>query len=468
MFTALMCGILFKLGFMQWAPAQCSVMVGASQSISSLTELTSLSHNDVFPITEANGPTTKKVKWGTATSSMKTVFDTIYSPLFSTSAGLAGLLSDETGSSGGFVRAGSPTISLASLATSTLTSPIINMGGDVNGDMYQRVAGVFSRVGIGSTGQLWTASSTGLGEWRTFDGLFSNVTLSGLLSVSGTSSLATTSFSGPVTGVSATMSTFTAADAITAGNAVAIGDGTSVNSATVSSGHGTGYDCQTTQWMSQKFTSGPKYRSVKSITVWVGDSAANTVLTASIRANSAGQPTGADIGGLTGTVNINTAGSLARTITFATPIPVSASTDYHVIFRGPGTCNIYGNNSAGQGANSSANSGSTWSASNGALELSMTNIDTVAGEITPSSATSTFSSAMYNNFIGFAPSTISSGSTGSVVTGGVVTGLSGLTPGVTYYLSDTAGAISSSAGSNSRKVGIALSATSLLIKYDNP
>lgn len=81
MFTALMCGILFKLGFMQWAPAQCSVMVGASQSISSLTELTSLSHNDVFPITEVNGLTTKKVKWGTATSTLKVINDALYSPL---------------------------------------------------------------------------------------------------------------------------------------------------------------------------------------------------------------------------------------------------------------------------------------------------------------------------------------------------------------------------------------------------
>jgi regulator of sigma E protease len=54
---------------------------------------------------------------------MKAVFDPLYSPIFSTSAGLAGLLSDETGSSGGFVRAGSP-----SLTTPTMTSPVITLG----------------------------------------------------------------------------------------------------------------------------------------------------------------------------------------------------------------------------------------------------------------------------------------------------------------------------------------------------
>ena len=57
------------------------IKVGASQSISSLTELTSLSHNDVLPITEVNGLTTKKVKWGTATSSLKVINDALYSPI---------------------------------------------------------------------------------------------------------------------------------------------------------------------------------------------------------------------------------------------------------------------------------------------------------------------------------------------------------------------------------------------------
>lgn len=96
--------------------------VGASQSISSLTELTSLSHNDVLPITDTANATTKKVKWGTATSSMKAVFDPLYSPIFSTSAGLAGLLSDETGSGGAAVFATSPTISGATLNGVTINT----------------------------------------------------------------------------------------------------------------------------------------------------------------------------------------------------------------------------------------------------------------------------------------------------------------------------------------------------------
>ena len=150
-----------KLGMMDFAPPKCNAL-GASQTISSLTELSPLSQNDVFPITDTANGTTKKVKWGTATSSMKTIFDIVYSPIFSTSAGLAGLLSDETGSSGGFVRAGTPTIS-----TPNITTPTFDVTGtDATGDTYYNGgSGVFTRLAIGTQGKYLMASSTGLPEW---------------------------------------------------------------------------------------------------------------------------------------------------------------------------------------------------------------------------------------------------------------------------------------------------------------
>lgn len=51
--------------------------------------------------------------------------------------------------------------------------------------------------------------------------------------------------------------------------------------------------------------------------------------------------------------------------------------------------------------------------------------------------------------------------TNGVVRKGLVSGFSGLTTGTTYYVSDTAGEISSSAGANAKRVGIAKSATEL-------
>lgn len=70
-----------------------------------------------------------------------------------------------------------------------------------------------------------------------------------------------------------------------------------------------------------------------------------------------------------------------------------------------------------------------------------------------------------NAFIGFAESAIAKDATGVVVIGGKVTGLSLLTTASQYYLGNSSGAanLSTSAGTVSRKVGIALNQTDLLI-----
>ncbi len=72
-------------------------------------------------------------------------------------------------------------------------------------------------------------------------------------------------------------------------------------------------------------------------------------------------------------------------------------------------------------------------------------------------------SNLYKAFAGFAAETKTLGQAIKVVTTGVVTGLSSLTPNTQYFLANTAGTIATSAGSNSRKIGISIDATSLLI-----
>ena len=66
------------------------------------------------------------------------------------------------------------------------------------------------------------------------------------------------------------------------------------------------------------------------------------------------------------------------------------------------------------------------------------------------------------SFFGFAESAISAGSTGAVIVSGRAT-LSSLVAGKQYFLSDTAGAIATTAGTNTRKVGIASSTTGLIV-----
>jgi hypothetical protein len=72
-----------------------------------------------------------------------------------------------------------------------------------------------------------------------------------------------------------------------------------------------------------------------------------------------------------------------------------------------------------------------------------------------------------NNFIGFATETKNAGETIKVQIDGVYSSLSGLNPFQTYYVSDTNGAIANAAGTISKKVGKAISATDLLIQHDN-
>ena len=65
--------------------------------------------------------------------------------------------------------------------------------------------------------------------------------------------------------------------------------------------------------------------------------------------------------------------------------------------------------------------------------------------------------------LGFALSAIASGATGSIVRDGRMTGFSGLTAGTLYYISATAGAITSSAPTNKRAVAVADSTTSIVL-----
>lgn len=68
-------------------------------------------------------------------------------------------------------------------------------------------------------------------------------------------------------------------------------------------------------------------------------------------------------------------------------------------------------------------------------------------------------------FVGFTKDNVSTNGTGNVIIGGIVDGFSGLTTDQSYYLSDTAGAISSTPSTtNAYKVARAMSASSILIE----
>lgn len=84
----------------------------------------------------------------------------------------------------------------------------------------------------------------------------------------------------------------------------------------------------------------------------------------------------------------------------------------------------------------------------------------IAGKVYKTSGASVSYSA---TFLGFATAVTTSGNPASVAITGDVPNFTSLTQGSQYYLSNTAGAIATAAGTVTRKVGIATSATTLLI-----
>lgn len=90
-----------------------------------------------------------------------------------------------------------------------------------------------------------------------------------------------------------------------------------------------------------------------------------------------------------------------------------------------------------------------------------------AAKTSASTTTNTAQANKYVTFVGFAQAGATVGQTLSVQNAGIVTGLTSLTPMATYYLADASGTISTTPGTNSKKIGIAISTTTLLIKHDN-
>ena len=114
-----------------------------------------------------------------------------------TSSQLAGVMSDETGggllvfnnspvlitpSFGSIVNSGTLTLPTSTdtlvgrnttdtLVNKTLTSPIINVGSDATGDIYYRNSGgAFTRLAIGTTGQVLNVGGSGVPAWATSSG----------------------------------------------------------------------------------------------------------------------------------------------------------------------------------------------------------------------------------------------------------------------------------------------------------
>lgn len=271
------------------------------------------------------------------------------------------------------------------------------------------------------------------------------------------------------------ISNLVAGENLASGDAVAIGSGVGylLDSHTVNntSNNMTGTNPNAV-WYAQLFTTSPDAISIDRIDVLVESTSgtiSNYLSTVSIRANNTGQPTGGDLGVTTNTVVLPSATPVLIPHYFSSPVTISPSTIYHLVIRNVGNVSnivvLYDNTGAINNINRSTNSGSSWSLNAGNLYSSIYEINALSGLLYKTNAS--VMSDKVNNFIGFAQSSILSSITGAVTIDGIATVPSIISTGVTYYVSNTNGVIASVAGTISKKVGLSVTGSSLLIKNDN-
>jgi len=276
---------------------------------------------------------------------------------------------------------------------------------------------------------------------------------------------------------------FVAGENITTGNAVStypIASNTSTALLTISPAGTSGADVYGSEWSAQTFTTANNTVNIVGGKVKLGrvnSPTGNVVI--SLYATSGGKPTGSILTSTSFAVSTIAASGVGNysemNFTFTSPYFVKASTQYAIVISAPSAdgsnkvtwllnaSSIY----AGGTIVASSNGGSTWgepTTNDFSLVITEQIIDTV--KIYKAQSTSA-TSYLFTNFFGFADANITSGASGLVNVGGISDNHTALTLGTTYYLSDTAGAIGTVAGSQSRKVGIAISETELLIKHDN-
>lgn len=187
-----------------------------------------------------------------------------------------------------------------------------------------------------------------------------------------------------------------------------------------------------------------------------------------IVADNAGNPTGA----AQGTSETISGASLtttrtATTISFSPGITLSAGTYWFIIERtGAGdTTNKYvlGGSESGTPANNNSyrNDSGTWNLRNPGLVMTINKAEGTAGNAMQANSSDTASAKI----VGFTSTAVAQGASAKVQNGGILDGFSGLDAGTTYYLKDD-GTIGTTAGTVSKKVGRAISATELSIDIE--
>jgi hypothetical protein len=225
------------------------------------------------------------------------------------------------------------------------------------------------------------------------------------------------------------------------------------------------YDSSTTR-QAQKFVA-PKTETVVTIKVYLKKFGLPTDnLTVGIQGDSGGYPDGSYIS--SGAV----AGGDLTTSFVETSVTVSAAltanTTYHVVFQRTGASDVnnrfhiqVSTNNPYTGGDKETYANPNWSTSTDQdIDLKLYLATISAGRTGKASA---LIAGYYETYIGIARAAAATGTNVKIDVGGFSEYLTGLDPGIVYYLSDTPGVISSGVGTNSKKAGIAITSTNLAL-----
>lgn len=275
-----------------------------------------------------------------------------------------------------------------------------------------------------------------------------------------------------ISGTQRVIKNFTAGEDLTLGDSVFVAtSGPGTNTAITQASQNANQDNFGATYVAQTFTTDADVYMLVDITVKLQRvGAPNGNILFQIQTLSGANPSGVVLA--TQTKDIQTVSFSATDYTITFNLNVVPSHSYALVMIGPGSgvgndhvvyyqnTNVY----AGGAGLISSNSGGTWGnlGGGGATDVYITLNEkrTATGNIYKSSSLTT---GFSNPFVGFVFATTSAAGTVPVILAGSALGLSGLTTGSFYYLADTAATIATSAGTNTRKVGLALSTTELLI-----
>lgn len=263
---------------------------------------------------------------------------------------------------------------------------------------------------------------------------------------------------------------YVAGETITAGMPVAIGDGSTAitigNSTTAGSGPfswGTYY--------AQKFVTGGA-TTISQVSMWYGQPGSSFGETMSWQAtvypdSGSGSPnTGAASPGNC-SVNAGIQGGTSNSSSATCSIALTAGTFWIVTQCTNGDCGRWNPKEANTATTGYKTSGDgvTWAAQTNDLAMQIT-FTAPTNEVFQASASA--NNFRFKGYIGISESSVAPGSTLAVDIAGLSIATTTSVAGTLYYLGNTNGTLTTSAGTNSLKVGLGLSTTGFIIRPDNP